>query len=111
MRVSASRPRDGKASEEIDLHFVNYNRHEPPRGRNGRPTAGGGIVDEKPIAVSDVNVDLVLPQNSKVAGVDALIPEKAGSLPLKFTQAGGRVRFDVPEFLVYCVVRIHLATP
>ena len=47
VRVSTSRPAD---SAELTLHFVNYNREEPARRKDGKPGTGRGITDEKPIA-------------------------------------------------------------
>ncbi|MBP90969.1 MAG: hypothetical protein CMJ64_30390 [Planctomycetaceae bacterium] len=105
VRVSASRPVSG---DEITLHLVNYNREEPPRDRNDRPSAGRGIVDEKPIAVDPVAADFVLPDGKSVQSVTAITPEGDAELPVKFHEADGRVVFKTPDFLVYCIVRISL---
>ncbi|HCD03488.1 MAG TPA: hypothetical protein DER64_23490, partial [Planctomycetaceae bacterium] len=88
-------------------HLVNYNRTEPPRGGDGKPSAGGGIKDEKPIAVTGVTADVLLPEGLDVGVVEALSPEKTGAVKLKFSRTGRRVRFTVPGFLVYCVVRLR----
>ena len=100
VRVSASRP---AKSNEVTLHFVNYNREEGPEGYQGR-----GIVDEKPIPVSGVGVDFVVPTGSRVVKVEALSPEKPEPQEVVTEAAGGRVRFTLPEFLVYGMARIHL---
>jgi hypothetical protein len=105
VRVSASRP---PAGDEVTLHLVNYNRDEPPKDANDRPSAGAGIVDEKPIAVERVGVDFVLPAGKVVRSVTAATPEGEAAIDLPFQESGGRVRFEVPEFLVYCVARISL---
>ena len=105
VRVSASRPAGG---DEITLHLVNYNRQEPPLDRRGRPSAGRGIVDEQPIAVDRVGVDFVLPAGRSVESVLATTPETNAERVIEFQESNGRVRFDVPDFLVYCVARISL---
>jgi len=131
VRVSASRP-GGKPDvqgNEITLHFVNYNREEPADKRSG-----SGIRDEKPVTAPPCQVDLKLPVNAKVgravparlgalgetrptnnAGlsrarrVEFLTPEHEQARELEFEQAGARLRFRVPEFLVYGVVRVELS--
>ena len=40
--------------------------------------------------------------------VEALSPEKPEPQELAFEESDGRLRFDVPEFLVYGLARIHL---
>ncbi len=99
VRVSASRPAKGK---EITLHFVNYNRMEPKQPKS----PGGGIKDEKPIAAEGVKTDFVLPQGVKVAQVIIATPEAPEGTEVKFTMKEGRVTFEVPKFLVYCIARI-----
>ena len=103
VRVSASRP---ASANELTLHFVNYNRTEPPRSADGKPSAGGGIRDEKPIAVEGVKADVLLPDGLKVSRAEALVPELDGPVPLTIRRVGNRVQFSVPGFLVYCVVRL-----
>ncbi len=104
VRISASQP---VAGGELDLHLVNYNRVEPPRGANGKPSAGKGFSDEKPIAVSGVKADVVVPSGLSVRRVEVLVPEREQAVSLKFQREGNRVRFSVPEFLVYCVIRLR----
>ncbi len=104
MRVSASRPAKDPHSE-LTLHFVNYNRQEPAE----RKSAGSGIVDEKPIAARGVTADVRLPSATRAAKVLAISPESSGAVELKFSSGGGRVKFEMPEFLVYGVARIMLA--
>jgi hypothetical protein len=105
VRVSASRPAGGK---DLVLHLVNYDREEPAKGKDGRPSAGRGIVDERPIAVRGVRADVVLPAGVRVAKVEAMTPERPEAVAVEFRAEGGRVRFRVPEFLVYCVVRVRV---
>jgi dienelactone hydrolase len=102
VRVSANRPAVGN---EITLHFVNYNREEPKAKRS----AGSGLKDEKPIAVEGVAADFVLPKGMKAARVLASSPEAPDFVEVKYTTKEGRVRFTVPKFLVYSVVRVLLA--
>lgn len=101
VRVSASRPNQGN---EVALHFVNYNREEPVKKRS----AGSGIKDEKPIAVDEVAVDLVLPEKTRVARVVFSAPEAPKNVELRSEVRSGRVRFTVPRFLVYGVARVGL---
>ncbi|MBM3994239.1 MAG: hypothetical protein FJ303_08820 [Planctomycetes bacterium] len=98
VRVSANRVQNG----DITLHFVNYNREEPKVKRS----PGGGIKDEKPIAVEDVSVDFALPKDVKVGRVVVLTPENVEPIEVKHTILGGRLRFVLPHFLVYAVVRL-----
>ena len=100
VRVSASRPAQGN---EIDLHFVNYNREPGPEGYRGK-----GIADEKPIAVESIKVDFIIPEGNRAVKVEALSPEKPEPQELAFEESDGRLRFDVQEFLVYGLARIHL---
>ena len=90
----------------MDLHLVNYNRTEPPRGGDGKPSAGGGIKDEKPIAAQSVKVDLLLPEGFDVGRVEVLVPEWDGPVMPAFSRSGRRVKLEVPGFPVYCVVRV-----
>ena len=102
MRVSASRPANGN---EITLHFVNYNREEPADKKN----RGSGIKDEKPIAAPPSQADLKLDPKLRAARVEFLTPESEQPRALEFEQVGARLRFRVPEFLVYGVVRVQLS--
>jgi hypothetical protein len=106
VRVSASRPGgelNVPVGHEITLHFVNYNREEPADKRR----AGDGIKDEKPIAAPAGQVDLQLGSGRRASRVQFLTPEGAQAQELEFKQVGTRLRFRVPEFLVYAVVRIE----
>jgi hypothetical protein len=103
VRVSASRPAKNRRNE-ITLHFVNYNRTEPAQPRS----AGRGIADENPIAVRGVAADLRLPSGMRVIKVATISPESPDPLECKFTATAGRVRFEMPEFLVYGVARVML---
>jgi hypothetical protein len=101
VRVSASRPAMGN---EIILHFVNYNREELADKKN----RGNGIQDEKPIASPACQVDLKVGPNQRAARVEFLTPEAEQPSELEFKQVDTRLRFRVPEFLVYGVARIQL---
>ncbi len=100
VRVSASVPAKGG---EVTLHFVNYNRTEPKEPKS----PGGGIKDEKPIAAEGVKADFVLPKDAKVKKVLFATPE-GEEQELKFEAKDGRVKFDVPKFLVYAIARVQL---
>ncbi len=105
VRVSANRSAQGNV---LTVHFVNYNREEPPKGNDNQPSAGRGIQDEKPIAAPSIRADVVIPDGRQVKSVDALSPEYADPKPIEFQTHGDRIEFTVPEFLVYSVVRITL---
>ncbi len=100
VRVSASRPASGN---ELTLHLINYNRSEPEKKRS----AGRGISDEKPIAVDAFHVDLRLPPGQSVARATWITPEEPDGKPVTFTVEQGRLRCDVPRFLVYGVLRLE----
>ena len=68
VRVSANRPAKGDA---LHLHFVNYNRTEPAQAKS----AGGGIHDEKPIAVKGIRCDVPVPKGKSLDQVRFLSPE------------------------------------
>lgn len=102
VRVSANRPAEGR---DLTLHLVNYNRIEPEKKRS----AGGGIVDEKPIAVEPFAVDLALPGGQKVTSVEAMTPESPEPVQIKYEATAGRLRFQSPGFLVYSVIRLRLS--
>ncbi|MFM8273524.1 MAG: hypothetical protein ACKODX_14520 [Gemmata sp.] len=101
VRVSASAPARGG---EVTLHFVNYNRTEPPKARD----PGTGIKDEKPIAAEGVRADLVLPKGTKVTKVLVATPEEPAGVDVRFEVKDGRVKFEVPKFLVYAIARVQL---
>lgn len=103
VRVSANRPAE---HDEIDLHFVNYNREEPPRQKDGKPGLGRGTEDEKPISVSGIRADFVLPPNFNLDRVEFISPEIDEPQALNFEIKNGRVRFEVPEFLVWGIARL-----
>src|SRR5581483_11308391 len=101
VRVSASRPQQGG---EITLHFVNYNREEPAKPRS----PGRGIQDEKPLAVVDVAVDLAVPPGARIGTVRVASPEAPDGAEVTATVADGRVRFTLPQFLVYAIARVRV---
>ena len=108
VRISASRP--AGREDELAIHYVNYNRAEPPKTSRGKPNPGGGIRDEKPITTKPIRSEVKLPGSGRVVTVEAISPEQPEPIALTFQQAGDRVRFQAPEFLVYCVVRIRWET-
>jgi hypothetical protein len=106
VRVSASQP--ARSEKEIDLHFVNYNRTEPPRGADGQPSPGGGIADEKPVPVSGMAADVALPAGATLREARFIAPEEAAPRKLDVSVQDGRARFVIPEILVYGAVQILL---
>jgi hypothetical protein len=104
VRVSVSRPAIGN---EITLHFVNYNREEPP----DKKPRGSGIQDEKPMVVPPSDADFKLGPAMQATRVEFLTPESEQARPLEFAQVDARLRFRIPEFLVYGVVRIQCVSP
>jgi len=105
VQVSANRTAGGK---ELDLHFVNYNRTEPPRGKDGTPSAGRGIQDEQPIKTEPIACRVVLPEGFQAAIVEAISPEQPESVKLDVKNDAGEAIFTMPSFLVYGVARIRL---
>ena len=101
VRVSASRPERGN---ELDVHFVNYNRREPAQRRS----PGSGVADDRPIPIGGVRAVLVLPEGFRANRVHGLSPEVPTAQELPFETKGGRVHFTLPEFLVYQLARIDL---
>jgi len=101
VRVSGSRPAQGK---DIVLHFVNYNREEPAE----KHSAGGGIKDEKPIAVAPFAVEFVIPSGMRVKRLQFMSPETPDPVKVKWRMRDGRLCFQVPGFLVYGVVRVGM---
>ncbi|HZT33193.1 MAG TPA: hypothetical protein VFA33_25115 [Bryobacteraceae bacterium] len=99
VRVSASRSEKGNI---WDIHFVNYNRKEPPENERT-----GLAADENPIPVSGVKADLVSPAGLSVRKIEWMTPESPESRELRIENAGNRVHFTAPGFLVYAVARVH----
>ena len=104
VRVSASRPATGGG---LAVHFVNYNREEPPRGKNGKPSAGRGISDEKPIAVPPSKVRIRLPEGRTVSSVRFLTPEADEKMLLDVRLESQFLHVTMPKFLVYGVLVIE----
>lgn len=102
VRVSASNP---EKSGSWDIHFVNYSRKEP-----SAKEAKGFIGDENPMPVAGIKADLIRPLGSSIRKIQWMTPESPDLKDIAFEQAGNRVRFSVPEFLVYGVARIHLSS-
>ena len=103
LRVCVNRPAEGN---EIDLHFVNYDRDELPKRANGKPNHGRGPADERPKAVSGAEVSFVLPAGMKVTKVEVISPEYEKPRHPDFRFADGRISFTMPELLVYAVARL-----
>ncbi|MBU62288.1 MAG: hypothetical protein CMI26_07285 [Opitutae bacterium] len=103
LRICANRPANGN---EIDLHFVNYDRDELPKRANGKSNHGRGPTDERPIAVSGTEVSFVLSEGVKVTEVEVISPEYEKPLLPNFRFADGRISFTMPQFLVYAVARL-----
>lgn len=103
VRVSASRPATGGG---LAVHIVNYNREEPPRGKNGKPSAGRGISDEKPIAVPSSKVRIRLPKGQTVSSVKFLTPEADEKMLLDLRLESQFLHVTMPKFLVYGVLVI-----
>ena len=100
VRVSASTPASGG---NLHLHFVNYNREEPSKPKS----AGSGIQDEKPIATPVIACDLRLPPGFRQPRVTVFTPESPTPSPIAAKLTEGRLRFEVPAFLVYAVVEVQ----
>ena len=66
-----------------------------------------GLQDEKPIPVDEVRVDLRLPEGVVVTSAEFLAPEQAEPSKLAVEVVGDRIKFVVPKFLVYGVVRLR----
>ena len=90
------------AGDALLVHLVNYAR-EP-----GAPSRGKGGADERPLAVKGVEIDLVAPAGHKIGAIEFLTPEAVSSQALIHAKAKAGVRFTVPEFLVYAVIRVEL---
>lgn len=89
------------SNDALVLHLVNYAR-EP-----GAANRGKGAEDERSLPVRGVEIDLVLPRGRKVAAVDFLTPETP-TTRLNGTHTGTGIRFTVPEFIAYAVIRLAL---
>jgi len=86
--------------KRIVLHLVNYNRDE---------TGGGGPENEKPIEVTDIDVNLKLPAESSVNSVTLISPDNPESYSLDWHQTENRVTFRVPSVLVYDVAVVGIS--
>lgn len=104
VRVSASRP---AKDDGLTFHFVNYNREEPPKGRNGKPSGGRGISDEKPVSVPASRIHIRLPTDQTVSKVSFLTPETETPQPLESQIESGILHLTLPEFFVYGVLHIE----
>ncbi|MBN2564179.1 MAG: hypothetical protein JXB46_00550, partial [Candidatus Eisenbacteria bacterium] len=89
------------AARRLVVHLVNADRDRTPR-----PDAKGAQL-EQPIPQKGIGVDLRLPADMQVRAVTLLSPERAEPASLEFVQEGRRLRFTVPEMLVYAVATIE----
>ena len=55
-----------------------------------------------------MKADFVLPKDAKVKKVIVATPEEPDGVEVKFEVKDGRVKFEVPNFLVYAIARIVL---
>jgi hypothetical protein len=101
VRVSASRP---ASSDDLTLHFVNYNRQEPAEKRS----PGIGIAEEQPLAVEPFACDVVVPDGFRVVKIEAMNPESPDGVALQSETDGNRLKFQMPGFLVYGMANIQL---
>lgn len=102
VRVSATRP--AKSEHQLTLHFVNYNRIEPPQ----KKSAGRGIADEQPIAVADIECDLPLQAGQQIAVAEFVSPEHPEPQRIEVSQTNSRAKLKLPKFLVYGVLKLEL---
>jgi hypothetical protein len=100
VRLSANR---SAKIDELTLHLVNYNRTEPDLVKN---KVGKGAMDEKPIAAPASTLRLVTPQDVKLGKATAYSPEWSEPRVLETSATADGLEIRVPEYLVYCVVRI-----
>lgn len=107
VRISAGRPAGD--DHTITLHFVNYNREEPPKASDGRPSRGGGIDDEKPIEVRDIRASLLIPADHHVISLHVMTPESPDPIALSYQHEGERINFKLPPFLIYAVAQLRTA--
>ena len=100
VRASLSRPAKGDA---LHLHFVNYNRTEPAKPKS----AGGGIHDEKPIAVDGVRFSFRGPEGKTLKHIRFYTPENDKAIELLATFSTNTFHISLPKFLVYGVVELE----
>lgn len=121
VRLSANR--SAKAADEITLHLVNYDRTEPELKVKDDPKAdaaakaaalvaakrsntGKGCMDEKPIAAKPATLKFVAPAGMSVGKATAYSPEWSEPRVLETKQTADGLEIKVPEYLVYCVIRL-----
>jgi hypothetical protein len=99
VRVAANQPAQGN---EIDIHFVNYNRDE-----SQDPPKRGGVEEERPIPVPQMKCDIVIPAGYRATKAEFITPEDPEPKPVAIETTNNRVRFTAPQFLVYGIVRLY----
>ena len=82
---------------------MNYNRTEPEKPKS----PGRGIEDEKPIATNAITCDVMLPADFKNPRVTVFTPESATVIQITSKFENGRLKFEVPSFLVYAIAEIQ----
>ncbi|HEX7906457.1 MAG TPA: hypothetical protein VF487_21435 [Chitinophagaceae bacterium] len=92
-----------KQEDRVLLHLVNYLRDE-----SGGKSRNKGAEDERPVLQQNIDIDLQLSPGEKVAMVTLLSPDGGAPVKLQFKQDKARLHFNVPEILVYSVVKIDL---
>ncbi|MCE9607308.1 MAG: hypothetical protein K8U03_20675 [Planctomycetia bacterium] len=107
VRLSANRS-FGKtgAGGELTLHLVNYDRTEPDLVKN---KTGQGAMDEKPIAAKPATLRFVVPPDTQIGKVTAHSPEWSEPRVVETKRSGDVLEIKVPEYLVYCVLRLSAA--
>ena len=95
------------SSHEAHLRCLDRILALPSRVEPEKPkSAGGGIQDEKPIAVKSITCSGLLPEGMCLRAVRFFTPEVDGVVELKWKLNGRKITFTVPEFLVYGVVEL-----
>jgi len=94
---------------QVDLKLPTNGRAPSPfpspplHGREGARRAGEGALGLSPVGSKEPEV--------RVRRVEFLTPEAEQARELEFEQVGTRLRFRIPAFLVYGVVRVELSKP
>jgi hypothetical protein len=87
------------------VHLVNYNREEPPK----TSMMGRGPHEEKPVAVENLTVRLMLKPGERVKSIQLLSPDAQVSTgPADIVRRAGEVVVAVPRMLIYTVAVAEL---
>ena len=71
-----------------------------------RSNTGRGCMDEKPIPAAPSTITFVAPTGSSYGKATAYSPEWTEPRVLETKQAEAGLEIKVPEYLVYCVIRL-----